>query len=84
MIKSRRLRWAGHLIRIEESRSPFQILTVKPTRKKPIGRHRLIWTHNIRMDLDGICINTSNWVDSVQVRDYLRAFVNAAMNLWVP
>jgi hypothetical protein len=36
------------------------------------------------MDLKGMCINTTNWVDSAQVRDYRRALVNAALNLWVP
>ena len=40
MIKSRRLRWAGHLARMEEGRIAFKILAGKPTRKKPLGRLR--------------------------------------------
>ena len=41
VIKSRRLRWAGHLARMEEGRSAFKILTGKPTGKRPLGRPRL-------------------------------------------
>ena len=51
MIKSRRLRWVGHVARIEEGRSAFKILTGKPTGKRPLGRPRRRWTGNIRMDL---------------------------------
>ena len=37
VIKSRRLRWAGHVAIMEEGRSGFKILTVKPTGKRPLG-----------------------------------------------
>ena len=84
MIKSRRLRWAGHVARMEESRSAFNILTGKPTRKRPLGRPRRRWEDNIRIDLEEIGINAGNWVDSAQDRDYWRALVNAALNLRVP
>ena len=40
VIKSRRLRWAGHVVRMEEGRSAFKILTGKPTGKRPLGRPR--------------------------------------------
>ena len=40
VIKSRRLRWAGHLARMEKGRSAFKILTGKPTGKRPLGRPR--------------------------------------------
>jgi hypothetical protein len=83
MIKSRRLRWAGHVARMEESRSAFKILTGKPTGKRPLGKPRRSWEDNIRMDLEDIGINTGNWVDSAQDRDYWRALVNAALNLRV-
>ena len=52
MIKSRRLRWTGHVARMEEGRSAFKILTDKPTGKRPLGRPRRRWEDNIRMDLD--------------------------------
>ena len=70
MIKSRILRWAGHVARMEESRSAFKILTSKPTGKRPLGRPRRRWEDNIRMDLKEIGINAWNWVDSGQDRDY--------------
>ena len=56
-IKSRRLRWAGHVARIEEG-------------KRPLGRPRRRWEDNIRMDLEEIGIIAGNWVDSTQDRDY--------------
>ena len=83
VIKSRRLRWAGHVARMEEGRSAFKVLAGKPTGKRPLGRPRRRWEDNIRMDLEEIGINTGNWVYSAQVRDYWRALVNAALNLRV-
>ena len=84
MIKFRRLRWAGHVSIMEEGRSAFKILTVKPTGKRPLGRPRRRWEDNIRMDLEEIGINAENWIDSAQDRDYWRELVNAAMNLHNP
>ena len=52
VIKSRRLRWAGHVVRMEEGRSAFKILIGNPTGKRPIGRPRRRWEDNIRMDVD--------------------------------
>ena len=83
VIKSRRLRWAGYLARMEEGRSAFKILTGKPTGKRPLGRPRRRWEDNIRMDLEEIDISASNWVDWAQDRNYWRALVNAALNLRV-
>ena len=57
MIKSRRLRWASHVARMEEGRSFFKSLTGKPTGKRPLGRPRRRWEDNIRMDLEEIGIN---------------------------
>ena len=72
VIKSRRLRWPGHLARMEEGRSAFKILTGKPTGKRPLGGPRCRWEDNIRMDFKEIAINTRNWVDSAQNRGYWR------------
>ena len=47
VIKSRRLRWAGHVARMEEGRSAFKILTRKSTGKGPLGRPRRRWEDNI-------------------------------------
>ena len=84
VIKSRRLRWAGHVARMEEGRSALNILTGKPTEKRPLGRPMCRWEDNIRMNLEEIGINVGNLVDSAQDMDYCRALVNAALNLWVP
>ena len=84
MIKSRRLRWAGHVARMEEGRCAFKILTHTPAGARPLGRPRRRWEDNIRMDLKEIGINTGDWVDSAQDRDYWRTLVNAALNLRVP
>ena len=60
MIKSRRLRWTGHVARMEKGRSAFKILTGKPTEKRPLGRPRRRMENNIRMYLKEIGINTRN------------------------
>ena len=84
MIKYRRLRWAVYVARMEEGRRAFNILTGKPTGKRPLVRPRRRWEDNVRIDLEEIGINGGNWVDSAQDRNYWRALVNAALNLWVP
>ena len=81
MFKSRRLRWAGHIARMEEG--AFKILTGTPAGKRPFGKPRRTWEGNIRMDLKEIGINTRNWVDSPQDRVYWRALVSVALNLQV-
>jgi hypothetical protein len=68
---------------MEEGRRPFKILTDIPAEKRPLGRPRRRWEDNIRMYLKKIGINTRNWVDWAQDRDYWRALMNAALNLWV-
>ena len=69
-MKSRRLRWAGHVARMEECRSAFRILTGTYTGKRSLQRPRRRWEDNIKMDYKEIGINTRNWVDSAQDRDY--------------
>ena len=82
-IKSRRLRWAGNVARMDEDRSALKILTGKPTGKRHLGRPRRRWEHNIRMDLEEIGVNAGNWVDLAH-DNYWRALVDAALNLRVP
>ena len=57
VIKPRRLRWAGHVARMEQGRSAFKILTGKPSGQRPLGRPRRRWEDNIRMKLEEIGIN---------------------------
>jgi hypothetical protein len=51
IIKSRRMRWAGHIARMEEKRNAFRLLMGKREGKRPLGRPRCRWVDNIRMDL---------------------------------
>jgi hypothetical protein len=51
VIKSRRMRWAGHVARMGEKRNASRILVGKPGRKSPLGRPRRMWVDNIKMDL---------------------------------
>ena len=83
VIKSRRLRWAGHIARLEEGSSAFKVLTGKRTGKRPLGRPRRRGEDSIRMDLEEININAGNWVDSAQDMNYWRVLVNAAFKLRV-
>jgi hypothetical protein len=51
MIKSRRMRWAGHVARIGEKRNVYRILVVKLEGKKPLGRPRTRWVDNVKINL---------------------------------
>ena len=81
--KSRRLRWTGHVARMEEGRCTFKVLTGNSIGKRPLGRRRRRWEDNIRIYLKEIGITTRNWIDSAHDRVYCRAFVNVALNLRV-
>jgi hypothetical protein len=50
-IKSRRLRWAGHVTRMGESRGAYRVLVGKPEGRRPLGRRKLRWEDNIKMHL---------------------------------
>jgi hypothetical protein len=83
MIKSRRLRCAWHVDRIEEGKKSFKILTGKSTRKRPPGKPRRRWENNVRMDLKEIDVNARNFVDSTLDTFDSRYLVNAILNLWI-
>ncbi|KAJ4439473.1 hypothetical protein ANN_07597, partial [Periplaneta americana] len=80
-IKSRRLRWAGHVARIRESRNAYRVLVGRPEGKRPLGRPRRRWEDNIKMDLREVGYDDRDWIDLAQDRDLWRAYVRAAMNL---
>jgi hypothetical protein len=84
VIKSRRLRWAGHVARMGEGRGVYRVLVGRPEGKRPLGRPRRRWEDNIEMDLGEIGIDGANWIQLAQDRVQWRAFVNTVMNLRVP
>ncbi|KAJ4446015.1 hypothetical protein ANN_12701 [Periplaneta americana] len=83
-IKSRRLRWAGHVARMGESRNAYRVLVGRPEGKRPLGRPRRRWEDNIKMDLREMGYDDRDWINLTQDRDRWRAYVRAAMNLRVP
>jgi hypothetical protein len=76
MMKSRRIRWAGHVARMRETRNAYKILVGKPDRKRPLGRRRSRRVDNIKMDLGEIGWHGRDWIEL--------ALVNTVMNLRVP
>ncbi|KAJ4436977.1 hypothetical protein ANN_17109 [Periplaneta americana] len=83
-IKSRRLRWAGHVARMGESRNAYKVLVGRPEGKRPLGRPRRRWEDNIKMDLREVGYDDRDWINLAQDRDRWRTYVRAAMNLGVP
>ena len=84
VIKSIRMRWAGHVARMGEERGAYKVLVGKPEGKRPLGRPRRRWVDNIRMDLQEVCCGYVDWIGLAQDRDGWRKLVNAVMNLRVP
>jgi hypothetical protein len=84
IIKSGRMRWAGHVARMGEKRNAYRILVGKPEGKRPLGRPRRRWVDNIKMDLREIEWDGLDWIDLSQDRDQWRAPVNTVLNLRVP
>jgi len=84
VIKSRRMRLAGHVARMCEERVVYRVLVGKPKGKRPLGRHRRRWVDNIRMDIEEVGCGYMDWIGLVQNRDRWRTLVSAVMNLRVP
>ena len=84
VIKSRRMKWAGHVARMREERGAYRVLVGKPEGKTPLGRPRQRWVDNIRMDLQEVGCGHVDWIGLAQDRDGWRKLVNAVMNLRVP
>jgi hypothetical protein len=84
VIKSRRMRWAGHVARMEEGRGVYRVLVGRSGGKRPLGRLRRRWRGNIKMDLREIEIDGANWIQLAQDRFQWRFFVNTVMKLLFP
>jgi hypothetical protein len=81
VIKSRRMRWAGHVARLGEERGVIRVLVGKPEGKRPLRRPRRRWEDNIRMSLQEVGCEGMDWIGLAQERQRWRAIVNAVMNL---
>ena len=84
VIKSRRMRWAGHVAHMGEEREVYRVLVGKPEGKRPLGRARPRWVDNIRMDLQEVGCGYMDWSGLAQDRDSWQTLVSAVMNLRVP
>jgi hypothetical protein len=84
VIKSRRMRWAGHVARMGAGRGVYRVLVGKPEGKRPMGRPRRRWEDNIRMDLQEVGCVCEDWIGLAEDRDSWRALVSAVRNLRVP
>jgi hypothetical protein len=84
VVKSRRMRWAGHVARMGEGRGVHRVVVGKPEGKRPLGRPRRRWEDNINMHLQEVAGGYGDWMELAQVRDRWRALVDAVMNFRVP
>jgi len=84
VIKSRRMRWAGHVARMGEERGVYRVLLGKTKGKRPMGRPRLRWVVNIRMDLQDVGRGYMDWIELTQDRKSWQTLVSAVINLRVP
>jgi hypothetical protein len=78
------MRWAGHVARMGEGRGVHRVLVGRPEGRRPLGRARRRWEHNIKRSLQEVGGDCGDWMERAQDRDRWRALVNTVMNLQVP
>ena len=83
VVKSRRMRWKGHVARMGEGRVVHRVLVGKPDGKRPLGRPRRRWEDNIKMDMQEVGEGGGNWMELVEDRERWRALVSTVMNFGV-
>ena len=84
VVKSRRMRWAGHVARMGAGRVVHRVLVGKPEGKRLLGRPRRRWEENIKMDLQEVGGGCRECMELAQIRDRWRALVGTVRNLWIP
>ena len=84
VVKSRRMRWARHVVRMAEGRGVHRVLVGKPEGKRPLRRPRRRWEDNIKMDIQEVGGSCGDWMELAQDRDMWRALVGTVRNLRVP
>ena len=84
VVKSSRMRWAGHVARMVEDRVVHRVLVGKPEGKRPLGRPRRRWEDNIKMDLQEVERGRGDWIELAQDRDRWRVLVDTVRNFRVP
>ena len=84
VIKSRIIRWAGHVACMGERRGVYRVLVGKLEGKRPLERPRSRWEDNIKMDIEEVGCGGMDRIELAQDRDRWRALVNSVMNFRVP
>jgi hypothetical protein len=84
IIKSRIMRWAGHVERIGEKRNAYRLMVERPEGERLLGRPRRRWVDNIKMDLGKIGWSDVDWIGLALNKDHLRALLNTVIGLRVP
>jgi len=84
VIKSRRMKWTGHVACMGEERGVYRVLLGKQEGRRPLGRRRRRWVDNIRMDLQEVGCGYIDRIGLAQDRDRWWTLVSAVMNLQVP
>jgi hypothetical protein len=84
IIKSKRMRWAGRVAQMGETRNAYRILVEGPEGKRSLGRPRRRWVDNIKMDLREIEWDGRDWIELAQDRDHWRVLVNTVINFRDP
>ena len=83
VIKSRRMRWAGHVARMGEGKNMYRVLVGKPEGKRQLARPRRRWEDNIKMYLQEVGCGGMDWIELAEDRDSWRALVSTVINLRV-
>jgi hypothetical protein len=85
VVKSRRTRWAGHVVRMGEDRGVHRVLVGKPEGERPLGRPRRRWEDNIKMDLQEVeGGGRGDWMEMAKDRDRWRALVGTVRDFQSP